>query len=212
MPESIDTANLIEDAQSFLAELAQNNTRDWFAEHKIRYDTRLKRPAELLVAQVARWLEDREGQIRGKLFRPQRDVRFSEDKTPYHVHLHMMWSRADGRVWMFGISPSYVTAGTGVMSFDAQRLEAYRTAVAEAPGADLAQVLEALGGRMDPPELKRVPGPWAGDHPRGDLLRRKGLLLWDDTLAKAKTADLRAALQDSFARMQPVQDWLARHT
>lgn len=82
MPESIDTANLIEDAQSFLAELAQNNTRDWFAEHKIRYAMRLKRPAELLVAQVARWLEDREGQIRGKLFRPQRDVRFSKDKTP----------------------------------------------------------------------------------------------------------------------------------
>jgi uncharacterized protein (TIGR02453 family) len=212
MPESIDTANLIEDAQSFLAELAQNNSRDWFAENKIRYDTQLKRPAELLVAQVARWLEDREGQIRGKLFRPQRDVRFSEDKTPYHVHLHMMWSRADGRVWMFGVSPSYVTAGTGVMSFDAQRLEAYRTAVAEAPGEDLAQMLEAIGGRMDPPELKRVPSPWAGDHQRGELLRRKGLLVWDDTLAKAETADLRAALQDSFARMQPVQDWLARHT
>ena len=82
MPESIDTANLIEDAQSFLAELAQNNTRDWFAEHKIRYDTRLKRPAELLVAQVAPGWRTARGRYAESCFAPSAMCALARTRPP----------------------------------------------------------------------------------------------------------------------------------
>lgn len=86
-------ARLITDARTFLGELAQNNTRDWFAVHKARYDGTLKAPALLLLDQVAHDLGPQTTQGLGvKLFRPYRNVRFSRDKTPYHTHLHMMWT------------------------------------------------------------------------------------------------------------------------
>ena len=34
---------LISDARAFYGELAKNNTRDWFTEHKSRYETQLKK-------------------------------------------------------------------------------------------------------------------------------------------------------------------------
>lgn len=209
MALSIDTRQLVPDARSFLSELSHNNSRDWFRANKGTYDALLKRPAEVLLSQIAQGLEQRHGQVRGKLFRPQRDVRFTEDKTPYHLHLHMLWSMPDGRCWFFGISLDYVTAGAGVMAFDPERLERFRAAVADDSGAELAAILDQGGWRCDPPELKRVPQPWPAEHPREGLLRRKGLVAWDDSIGKtAEEGDLRGALEASFERMDVLQCWL----
>lgn len=208
MAEQLVTSELISNARLFLTELAQDNTRAWFQTHKHRYDQDLKRPAELVIAQMARWFEQRDEQVRGKLFRPQRDVRFTEDKSPYHVHLHMLWSRPDGRCWFFGVSPDYVTAGAGVMAFDAPGLDLYRAALTDPADTSLQDSLTAGQWRLDPPELKRVPGGVSADHPNADLLRRKGLVVWDDTAVPPDEADPCGALERCFARMQPVQDWL----
>ena len=85
-----DFAQMIPDARDFYARLAQNNTRDWWTEHKSEYEARLKAPALLFLDITADWLRDLSGStITTKLFRPHRDVRFSKDKTPYNTHLHM---------------------------------------------------------------------------------------------------------------------------
>ncbi|MEO9779174.1 MAG: DUF2461 family protein [Sedimentitalea sp.] len=86
-------ARLIPDARAFLGELAANNNRAWFTAHKNRYDSELKTPATLLVDQIAHDIgRDMGLTLTPKLFRPHRDVRFSNDKTPHHTHLHMLWS------------------------------------------------------------------------------------------------------------------------
>lgn len=209
-PTALDTSRLIEEARAFLEDLSRNNSRDWFQAHKARYDTRLKRPAEVLLAQIGFWLDAQSGPVRGKLFRPQRDLRFSPDKTPYHTHLHMMWSKTNGQCWVFGIAPGYVSAGAGIMAFDPKALPRFRTAAAAAAtGERLQEVLENGGWRLDPPQLQRVPAPWPANHPREALLRRKGLVVWDDHALADGSGDPRAALQACFARMQPLQIWLA---
>jgi len=177
-------ARLIPEARAFLTELAANNTRDWFTAHKTRYETELKAPAQLLLDQIAHDLAPGLS-LKPKLFRAQRDVRFSKDKTPYHTYLHMLWSTGSDPQGapglFFGISPDYVTLGGGVMGFAGASLDRWRkmldTADGEALASDLTQLADK-GYTLRDPDLKRVPAPYAADHPRADLLRRKGLVAW----------------------------------
>lgn len=186
MPDAFQS--LIPDTRQFLSELATNNNREWFLEHKDRYDSMLKRPAGLLMAQVSADLAKiYECEVQSKLFRPHRDVRFSKDKTPYHEHLHMLWTADLGGIqplgFFFGISPTYISVGAGLMAFDKDTLMSWRAMVDGPLGADLADMVEALmsnGFRVADPELKRVPAPFDRDHPRADLLRRKSLSAWRD--------------------------------
>src|SRR3972149_2230251 len=77
----------------FLRELKANNTREWFAANKDRYETEVRGPALDFVADMA----PRLGRISphfapdprpsgGSLFRIHRDTRFSKDKSPYKTY------------------------------------------------------------------------------------------------------------------------------
>lgn len=203
---------LIPEAQAFLLDLSQNNTRDWFQTHKPRYDTALKGPAMALLDVVSADLQRLTGApVTPKLFRPQRDVRFSKDKTPYHLHVHMLWGvgGSSGTGYFFGIELDRIVLGAGCMGMQGDALTAYRQRVAGPDGADLAGILGTLthqGIRLNAPELKRVPAPFDKAHPQGDLLRRKSLTLWQD-MEKPPT-DLRAVLNDGFTQLLPVMRWL----
>ena len=210
MAAPVDLNRLLPDARQFLAELAQNNDRAWFQAHKTRYDGQLKRPSEKLLARIAQWLRDsRAMSVRVKLFRPHRDARFTEDKTPYHTHLHMMWSLPDGRAWVLGISPEYATAGAGLMRFDPAQQTRWRAALDTDRGPALTALLGRQTWRLDPPELPQVPSPWPPDHPHAALLRRQGLVAWRDDLEEALSEDPETALKTAFAESTPLMDWLA---
>ena len=76
----------------------------------------------------------------------------------------------------------------------------------------IAHQLEGQGVRFSEPELKRVPAPYDKDHPRGDLLRRKGLAAWLDGLPMetAYGEDGPENCVREFARLEPVFAWLMR--
>lgn len=210
-------ADLVADARAFLSELAAQNSRAWFDAEKPRYEARLKTPAILLMEKVAADIRRDCGVVlRPKLFRPQRDVRFSQDKTPYHTHLHLSWS-GDGKgmtrpALFFGIAPEYVTLGGGVMGFDRAALARWRAALDGQEGGEIAGELArlaALGLAPGEPELKRVPAPFGKDHPHGGLLRRKGLTLWRE-MEPGEWARPAAALRDGFAALLPLLQRLER--
>ena len=134
-------------------------------------------------------------------------MRFSKDKTPYHTHLHMLWTT--GRVgWFLGISTGYVTAGAGAMGFDKDGLQRWRAAVDGPEGDRIAACVTALsasGARISDPELKRVPAPFDMDHPHAGLLRRKSLTAWHDlTEADIKKGGLIAGIETAFSELQPL--------
>lgn len=202
-----DFDRLVPEAIGFFDALAANNTRAWFAANRTRYEREVKRPAEALLEAVGRRLETLTGSAPdGKVYRIHRDVRFSRDKTPYNTHLHLQWvDPATGLCHLFGVSRAYVCAGVGVMGFDKAALGRWRDGIAGPQGAGVAATVAELAGagfRLDPPELKRVPAPFAQDHPRAALLRRKGIVLWHD-LSPAETARPLAALEAAFARLAP---------
>jgi len=200
----------------FLTDLKANNERQWFAAHKPIYDEIVKPQAETFCDLMAAELEAMtKVPHRSKLFRIYRDVRFSKDKTPYNAHVHISFFPEGRRgFWFFGLDPERLVVGAGAMDFDKASLTDYRAAVAGDNGKKIAATVAKLlkaGYRMHDPELKKVPREYDADHPRGDLLRRKGLAMWKDIgTAKAATRkDMIGYSRDSFKALKPVNDWLA---
>lgn len=206
------------DAVRFLRELKANNSRDWFAENKPIYEQEIKAPAKIFCDDMATALQKLTGIVHGsKVFRINRDIRFSKDKTPYNAHLHISFvpqgDSAHPPHWFFGLDPTSLTLGVGNFMFEKSQLDGFRKRVAEKDGAVLAKTLtklEKAGVRLGTIDLKRVPAPYEKDHPHGDLLRRKGLSAWVD-FKDTKPATDKAVIKnclDGFKKVKPVFDWL----
>lgn len=187
---------LIADARAFLPKLAANNTRDWWQDNKATYDDQLKAPALALLDDLCAPLSKlTDTNVKPKLFRPHRDVRFSKDKTPYNTHLHMMWQVDAGApqnpVFFFGIGLDYVTTGAGMIGFDKPMLLNWRKMV----DLDTTRILgivgdtENQGFTLREPDLKRVPPPFDKDHPAGHLLRMKGVTASQQIAGKGPLRD-----------------------
>ncbi|GAB5448960.1 DUF2461 domain-containing protein [Gymnodinialimonas sp.] len=182
MSDGFDT--LITRANAFFAQLAANNTRDYYEANKATYNSDIKKPAELLADLLAEDIAKHTGKAhKPKVFRIHRDVRFSKDKTPYNTHLHLMWSRPGlGPAWFFGASPEYLILGMGIMGLEKDSLTTYRQMV-DRHGDDLSDAIAASNAQISdwgPDPLKRVPKPYNQDHPHGALLKRKALALSTD--------------------------------
>lgn len=199
----------------FLRDLKANNSRDWFNDNKARYDAAWKAPAEAFIqAMCFRLQVETDTPHDAKLFRIHRDVRFSKDKTPYNTHLHILFRREGSKAGLFfGLQTDRLVLGSGMMGFDKGQLAAYREAVDDAPGETLQRKLGTLlesGGRMNVPDLARVPKPYDKTHPRGELLRRKSLTIWYDIddPSHVERGDLIDICAGRYATYQPLIDWL----
>lgn len=210
---------LSSETMAFLAALRVNNDRQWFALNKPDYEARLKRPGERFAAALADEMAARTGANHEyRIFRIHRDVRFAKDKTPYHAHLHISLSpaggcRDGGPAWMVGLDPDGLTLGAGIFAFSPAQLDRWRALCASAEETAIAALLVKVqngGARISNPELKRVPAPFAPDHPAASLLRRKGLTAWLDPPAPdiafgpkgpAHCADRLLTLEPLFERL-----------
>ncbi len=73
-----------------LAELKENNTKEWFDQHRNEMKEHLTTPFADLLETASERLHDHLIPMRGNaktMFRLHRDVRFSPDKTPYNTHV-----------------------------------------------------------------------------------------------------------------------------
>lgn len=85
--------SLPESIFSFLNDLKQHNDRDWMSENKTRYkngEVHLKKLYETIKDR----LNEKDEIEKVKVFRINRDIRFSKDKTPYNIHRSASFSRA----------------------------------------------------------------------------------------------------------------------
>jgi uncharacterized protein (TIGR02453 family) len=75
----------------FLIDLTLNNQKTWFDENRKRYERDVKKPFEQFVAQLLEAVCAIDGRYCGLeskdvIFRINRDIRFSKDKTPYKTN------------------------------------------------------------------------------------------------------------------------------
>lgn len=81
----------------FLRELPANNNRDWFLENKKRYEKSIKIPFEKFISDLIDELKKEDMRLKDItakecIFRLNRDVRFSKDKSPYKIHVSALIS------------------------------------------------------------------------------------------------------------------------
>ncbi|PUB09782.1 uncharacterized protein (TIGR02453 family) [Yoonia sediminilitoris] len=208
------------DTIDFLAALRANNSRAWFEGNRGAYHDAVRDAARDFAETLSSLLEMHgHGPVTPKIFRINRDLRFSKDKTPYNAHVHIAFRPADagpdGPAWMVGLEPGKLTLGAGIMQFAPSQLDAWRESVAGPAGAQLQRDLDNLrkrGCSLSDPDLVRVPKPYEKDHPRADLLRRKGLVVWwhtDDT-HMAFGPEGPARCQEKLQTFAAVMVWLGQ--
>ncbi|MCE3282862.1 MAG: hypothetical protein K0Q66_1599 [Chitinophagaceae bacterium] len=75
----------------FFKELSQNNTSEWFNEHRKVYEAEVKKPFAAFVDEMIKRIKKHEPEINIKapdaIMRINKDTRFSKDKTPYNTHV-----------------------------------------------------------------------------------------------------------------------------
>ena len=86
------------DLINFFIDLSANNNRDWFQDNKKRYEKSVKKPFQAFVTDVIAAIKKEydpklELETKNALFRINRDIRFSKDKTPYNTHVSAVVSR-----------------------------------------------------------------------------------------------------------------------
>jgi uncharacterized protein (TIGR02453 family) len=122
-------------ATRFFKELAVNQNREWFAEHKVEYEQLVKAPLGALLQTVTARLASTPlpliGDPKRSMFRINRDVRFSADKSPYKTSASGVWSRDGSKTspgvvyFQFGADEIFAAAGFYMpMPKDLHRLRA----------------------------------------------------------------------------------------
>jgi len=188
--------------------LEADNSKTYWHAHRQVYDEQVLAPMQELLAE----LTDEFGEA--KIFRPNRDVRFSTDKTPYKTQTGATLA-GHGYVQL---SANGLAVASGIYVFASDQLVRYRRAVAlDLPGEALARVVDdarAAGLTITAAStLTTAPRGCPKDHPRIELLRMKGLVTWkqwpvEPWLATATAKDkvvgvLRASV--------PLAQWLDTH-
>lgn len=195
------------DFVGYFSGLQVNNSKAYFEAHRQQYEHDVKGPMAALLSD----LEPEFGPAR--LSRPNRDIRFSADKSPYKTNIYAVAS-AGGYV---ALDAAGLVAGGGRHMIDAPQLALFRESVdASAAGEELAAIVAGLrqkGYDVGGQELKRVPAPHPQDHPRGDLLRYKRLIYWQRWAIAPwiSTPAARERVAQTWRDGSALNAWLARH-
>jgi uncharacterized protein (TIGR02453 family) len=208
---------------TFLRDLGGHNDRDWFEAHRAVWDE------EIIPAMLA-WCEELAERLRdvmpklvfvprvgGSLYRLNRDIRFSRDKSPYKTHVAaLLWEggeKHDAPGVYLHVSPDEVIFGGGLYVFEEGRLDRYRKLL----HGDAAERLERAlarakksGLKPDGEKLQRAPRGFDPEGVYAELAKFKGLVV-GKTVKPAGWLHTRQALDRSEAMARayaPLHSWL----
>lgn len=128
------------DFLKFYKDLAANNDRDWFLANKSRYEQSVKHPFEGFVKELIDAMRHRDPgfdvQPKDAIFRINRDVRFSKEKTPYKLCSSAIISKGGKKDHVspglyVELGPEKVAVYGGVYMPDKEQLQAIRNHIAD---------------------------------------------------------------------------------
>ncbi len=198
-------------ALDFYRDLERQNDRSFWTAHKHVYDAEVRAPFDALSELVA----EEFGALR--VFRPNRDVRFSKDKSPYKIRCYAVTEGEGGESYYVEISAGGLVVATGYWMMANDQLDRYRTAVDdEGAGTALERIVAELGAQgltVEGQALKTAPRGYRRDHPRIELLRHKSVAAikrfepgrWLSTPAAADR------IVGAWRAVGPLNAWLAEH-
>lgn len=196
-----------EAALDYFEGLERDNSKAYWTAHKAIYSEAVLGP----MAELTEELSQEFGPV--KIFRPYRDIRFSADKSLYRTDIGATVGSAYVRLSADGLA-----AGNGMYHLATDQLARYRQAVAdEASGAELDEAVAALSRQgltlIAHDLLKSAPRGYPADHPRIDLLRRKGLAAYREWPVEPwlSTPAAMDHVREFLVGTKPLTDWLDVH-
>ena len=212
----------------FLVQLGAEN-KAWFDEHRRTYDAEVVAPAKAYVSTVGALLQERisaaieaQPKTNGSIAPINNDLRFSPDASPYKDHLMFrFWEGPNKKTAAMLMVRMHPTDGIGFASgMNFGDVAAWREAVAsDKTGPAIADAIAAVvadtGADVVGEGLKKVPKPFDPDHPRGDLLRHKGLQVrFIEKTPKRSiigSADFADWTVDRLVKLADIHTWLVAH-
>ena len=175
----------MQEVLNFLLELKENNNKEWFDQNRDRYQECRKKVlflTELIIHEVGKF-DSEIGNLAAKdcVFRIFRDVRFSNDKTPYKTNMGSFIAKGGrksvGAGYYLHIEPGGSFVGGGAYCPPADSLKALRTEIFDHP-EEFKQLILSDSFRKVYPEfyddkLKTAPKGFPKDFPDIDLLKYK---------------------------------------
>ncbi len=216
--DMIQTATL-----QFMEQLAANNNRPWFEQHKDEY-LAVKENFEALVTEVLQGLGEveptfRELNAKDCIMRIYRDVRFSKDKSPYKVNLGAGFSNGGrkftGAGYYLHIEPGKSFIGGGIWMPDGPILKAIRQEIDYGFNDFLAIIenkqFKKLYKTIEGEKLVKLPKGYTEDNPALEYLKLKSFTVSTPlTDAELTKKGLAKKITESFATMKPFVDFLNR--
>lgn len=208
----------------FLSELKENNDREWFSQNRFRYNKAKEDFGAFIqgvIDEVIRFDPILKGlEAKTCIFRINRDIRFSNDKTIYKTHLGAFIARGGKRNgdrfagYYIHVEPGGNTmiAGGAYMP-PMPWLSAIREKIA-GEGDDFIEIIndkelrEYFGG-LEGESLKGAPRGFPKDHPYIELLKMKSYLVSRIFPDKEVTKDdfLKTVVRGCMI-MKPLNDFL----
>jgi uncharacterized protein (TIGR02453 family) len=192
--------------------LEADNSKAWFEANRAQWQDEIRGPLERLLEELA---EDLGGSA--KLFRQNRDVRFSKNKAPYKTNSFGVVSVPGSQSGLYvSIAAQGLHAGSGYWQMARDQLHRYRDAVQgpDGPALDAAvRAMQAEGIRFWGDALNSAPRGVDRAHPLIHLLRMKDLL-GSDELGAAEALDGRrpvAFARSVWDRTRAVMGWMDAH-
>lgn len=221
----------------FLRDLARNNRKEWFAEHKPRYERDVRGPCLAFIRDLATPLSRISPQmvasdkpVGGSLFRIHRDTRFSKDKSPYKQHAGLTFfhaatksaargsaanaafGRLDAPVFYLHLQPGESFIGGGVWHPQPDSLKRIRAYLLNNPTSWTRATRSPAFLKhyaLGGDTLSRPPQGFDPAHPLIEDLKRK------DFIASRALKDSDVCADDfaqrvvaDFRALSPLMDWL----
>lgn len=222
----------------FLRALQRNNSREWFAANKPRYESAVCQPCLQFIRELEAPLKTISPHfvasakpVGGSLFRIHRDTRFSNDKTPYKTHVGMTFfheatrqqarggdgnggamGRLDAPVFYLHLEPGACFVGGGVWHPQSESTQRIRHYLANNPQSWIKVTRSPAFTNvfsLEGDALQRPPAGFDKAHPLIDDLKRKDFICSASlTDAQVCSPALLKLVTQRFALAAPMLDWL----
>jgi uncharacterized protein (TIGR02453 family) len=207
----------------YLKAIGKNNSREWFLENKSIYNEargNFESFAQQLINEISVFEPIMKGlEVKSCVYRFNRDIRFSNDKSPYKTHFGAFIVRGGKKNgdklagYYFHIEPGKSIIAGGAYMPPAPWLSSIREKIDEEPEV-IVGILKnkefiKYFGELTGEKLKKAPKGYPADHPHADLLKFKSYLVVNEVTDKyVLSDDFFNHVVSVFKAMKPLNDFL----
>lgn len=207
---------------NFLKKLKKNNNTEWMHSHKDEY-LAAKKEFEFLVQEIIAHIGEWDSRLpfmepKNCTFRINRDIRFSDDKSPYKDNFGAFFAYGGKKSglpgYYFHVSPKECFVAGGLWMPEADKLLKVRRHIADS-GEALEVVLKdknfkkTFKSLSDESALKRPPKGFSPDDPNIEFIKLKSFVVVKNlSVEEILKPGLGKLVDKHFKQMKPLNDFL----